>query len=280
MSNEIPGPAARPDRRTAWFFVLAYGLSWGWLIPIGLAGGPVTAGTGWPTHFPALLGPALAAFVVAAWWGGRRGVADLLRRMVLVRVPIRWWLFAVSPLLVLLAVLVIDTVVGQPLPAYADFAVFSGLPAGWGVLGVAAAILLVNGFGEETGWRGYALPALQRRYSPLVATVILAVLWAAWHAPMFIVVSTFRSFNVPILAGWIIGLFCGAIVLTWLYNRSGGSVLLVAVWHTTYNIISGTNAATGLLAATSTTLVIALALILLGLEIRASRQHRTSVLGP
>ncbi len=264
----------------AWFFLLTYALSWGWLIPIGLTGGLVTAGKGWPTHFPALLGPLLAAFVVTARRDGRRAVADLVRRMVRVRVPLRWWLFAVSPLLLLLVVLVVDATTGQPLPAYGDFAVFSGLPSGWGVPAVAVAILLVNGFGEETGWRGYALPALQRRRSPLVATVIVSVLWAGWHLPMFAVVNTFRSFSAPILAGWIIGLFCGAIVLTWLYNRSGGSILLVAIWHTTYNIISGTDAAKGLLAATSTTLVIGLAVTLLGLEIRASRQGRGSVLGP
>jgi hypothetical protein len=80
--------------------------------------------------------------------------------------------------------------------------------------------------------------------------------------------------------GWIIALFCGAVVLSWLYNRSGGSILLVAVWHATYNLISGTDASTGLLAATATTLVIALAVTLVGLEIRASRRGGTSVLAP
>jgi len=58
--------ALHRNRSLTWFFVLAYGLSWGWLIPIGLSGGLVTAGKGWPTHFPALLGPLLAAIVVIA----------------------------------------------------------------------------------------------------------------------------------------------------------------------------------------------------------------------
>jgi uncharacterized protein len=156
----------------------------------------------------------------------------------------------------------------------------TGLPARWGVLGVATAILLVNGFGEETGWRGYALPHLQRHRGPLVATVILSVLWAGWHAPMFFVVDTFRTFSAPILLGWIIGLVCGASVLTWLYNRSGGSILLVAIWHATYNLVSGTDAAEGLLAAIATTMVIGLALALVGLEMRATREARPSVLGP
>ncbi len=97
---------------------------------------------------------------------------------------------------------------------------------------------------------------------------------------MFVVVDTFRTFSAPILVGWIIGLFCGAIVLTWLYNRSGGSILLVAIWHATYNLVSGTDAAEGLLAATATTVVIGLALALVGLEMRATREGRPSVLGP
>jgi membrane protease YdiL (CAAX protease family) len=267
-------------RSAAWFFLLAYALSWGWLIPVGLTGGVVTAGKGWPTHFPALLGPLLAASMLTAGRDGWRGVADLVRRIVRVRVPLRWWLFAISPLVLLVVVLVIDAAAGQPLPAYGDFAVFSGLPSRWGVVGVAVVIFLINGFGEETGWRGFALPALQRRHSPLVATMILSAFWAGWHAPMFFVVSNFRSFDAPILAGWIIGLFCGAVVLTWLYNRSGGSILLAAVWHATYNIISGTGAAKGLLAAASTTLVIVLALTLIGLELRANRHGGRTVLGP
>jgi hypothetical protein len=92
--------------------------------------------------------------------------------------------------------------------------------------------------------------------------------------------SSPSTFTVPILVGWFIGLFCGAIVLTWLYNRSGGSILLVAIWHATYNLVSGTDAAEGLLAAIATTLVIGLALALVGLEMRATHQGRRSVLGP
>jgi membrane protease YdiL (CAAX protease family) len=272
--------AGHAPNHIAWFVALAYAFSWAWLIPLVLAGGLVVAGVAWPTHFPALLGPLLAAFVMTTRQRGRRGVRDLLRRMAYVDVPVRWWLVALSPLMVLAAVLLVDTVAGQPLPAAEDFAVFSGLPSGWGVIGVAGALFLVNGLGEETGWRGYALPLLQQHHSPLVATGIVATVWVGWHAPMFLVVDTFRSFTPGILVGWVIGLFCGAVVLSWLYNHSGGSILLVAVWHATYNLISGTDAATGLLAAVATTLVIALAITLVGLELRATHRGSASVLAP
>jgi uncharacterized protein len=89
-----------------------------------------------------------------------------------------------------------------------------------------------------------------------------------------------QPFTPPILVGWFVGLFCGAIVLTWLYNRSCGSILLVAIWHATYNLVSGTDAAEGVLAATATTLVICLAVTLIGLEVRNTRRGQPSVLGP
>jgi membrane protease YdiL (CAAX protease family) len=267
------------DRSVVWFVAGAYAFSWGWLMPLALTGRIVTAGVGWPSHFPALLGPLLAAFVLTASQLGRPGVRDLFHRMVLVDAPWRWWAFAASPLMLLLVVLLADKASGHAPPAAEGFAVFSGLPSGLGVLGVAG-LILVMAFGEETGWRGYALPRLQRRHSPLVATLILAAIWVVWHAPMFLVVDTYRSFDVAILLGWIMGLFCGAVVLSWLYNRSGGSILLVAFWHASFNIISGTGAGTGLLAGTSTTLVIALATTLVGLEIRAGRKGLPSVLAP
>jgi len=270
-------PAARG--RIVGFFALAYALSWLWLLPIAAAGGRIVAGRGWPTHLPALLAPLAAAVIVTARYDGRAGLADLGRRMVQVRVRLRWWVFAVSPLLVLALVLLVDGVAGRALPAAEDFARFSGVPSGWGTLGVAATIIVINGFGEETGWRGYALPHLERRHTPLTATLIVAGLWAGWHLPMFLVVDSFRTFTPAITVGWVIGLFCGAIVLTWLYNHTS-SILLVALWHGTYNIISGTSAATGFLAAASTTLVMVLAVTLLVLELRATHADRASILHP
>lgn len=280
LASRARAAPRRLDRGLVAYFAVAYAVSWSWLIPMAVAGGVAIAGRGWPTHFPALLGPLIAAVLVTAGADGRRGLRDLLRRMTLVRVPLRWWVFSLSPLLVLTVVLAIDAATGRPLPSADDFANFGGLPSRWGVFGVVAALLLVNGFGEETGWRGFALPRLQARYSPLAATSILAALWACWHAPMFLVVETFRSFGVGILIGWMIGLFSGAIVLGWLYNRSRGSILLVAIWHASYNLISGTDAAKGLLAAMSTTLVIGLAATLMALEIRAHRRGLPTVLGP
>jgi uncharacterized protein len=260
------------------FFALAYALSWSWVIPLAVAHEVVRRGVGWPTHLPALLGPAVAAVVVTAWTMGRPGVRDLGARVVRWRVPLRWWLAAVSPVVFLGLGLIAMAAAGKALPGAGDFGSFSGIPAiglGWVVL-----LIFVGALGEETGWRGYALPQLQRRFSPLASSLILAVLWFGWHLPQFLVIATYRDFAPAGYVGMFLGLACGAVVLTWLYNRSGGSILLVAVWHSLYNVVSGTQAATGILAAVVSTLIMIQAIVLIVLEVRARRRGRSSVLGP
>jgi CAAX protease family protein len=260
------------------FFALAYALSWSWLIPLAAAHEVVRRGVGWPTHLPALLGPAVAAVVVTAWTMGRPGLRDLGARVARWRVPARWWLVAVSPVVFLGLGLAAMAAAEKALPSAGDFGRFSGTPA----IGLAGVLLIifVGALGEETGWRGYALPQLQRRFSPLASSLILAVVWFGWHLPQFLVIATYRDFAPVQYVGMFLGLACGTVVLTWLYNRSGGSILLVAVWHGLYNVVSGTQAATGLLAAVVSTLIMIQAVVLIVLEVRARRRGRPSVLGP
>jgi membrane protease YdiL (CAAX protease family) len=186
---------------------------------------------------------------------------------------------AVSPAAFLTLGLIAMRVTGKPMPAVGDFGRFSGTPA-IGLVGVFLLITLVGSLGEETRWRGYALPQLQRRFSPLTATVILAPLWFLWHLPQFAVIGTYRDLGPTAYVGMFRGLTCGAIVLTWLYNRSGGSILLVIVWHGVYNFVGATQAATGTLAAIVSTLIMVQGIILVVLELRARRRGPPSVLGP
>ena len=149
--------------------------------------------------------------------------------------------------------LAVLAVTGQPMPAASGFGQFSGTLS-IGLLGVALLVIFVGSLGAEMGWRGYALPSLQSRFSPLSATLILALFWFLWHLPMFAVIPTYRSFAPIGYVGMALGLTCGAVVLTWLYNRSGGSILLVAIWHGLYNLVSATEAVNGTLAAIVTAL--------------------------
>lgn len=71
-----------------------------------------------------------------------------------------------------------------------------------GVLLIIFAVVL----GEETGWRGYALPQLQRRFSPLASSLILALVWFGWHLPQFWVIATYRDFAPAGYVGMFLGL--------------------------------------------------------------------------
>jgi membrane protease YdiL (CAAX protease family) len=145
---------------------------------------------------------------------GPAGVRDLGARLARWRVPGRWWLAAVSPLVFLVLGLAAVAAAGQPPPDLVGFGRFSGIPAiglGWVLL-----LIFVGALGEETGWRGYALPQLQRRFSPLAGSLILAVVWFGWHLPQFWVIATYRDLAPVQYVSMFLGLACGTVVLTWL----------------------------------------------------------------
>jgi membrane protease YdiL (CAAX protease family) len=264
----------------AGFYALALAISWGWMLPFVVAGSVVHRGIGWPTHVPALLGPLVAAVVVTAWTKGVTGLRELVGRMIRWRVGIRWWFWSLSPLVYFAAGATLVRLTDGGWPSLSGLDRYSGLPA-IGVIGVWLLALLTNGIGEETGWRGFALPQIQRRYTPLVASLALVPMWALWHAPYFAVLSTYRGFAPFQYAGFVFGLACGSVVLTWLYNRSGASILIVAVWHATFNMFGGaTDATQGTIAAVVSTAVMIQAIVLVGIELRARHRGSGGILGP
>ena len=230
---------------------MAYTLSWGYWVPLVLTGQVVRLG-GSASQFPGLIGPVVAAFVVTAVTDGRTGVADLARRVIRWRVPVRWWLFAVGSPLVLVAAALVVLALGLGLPDLRGFGRMAGLPQ-WGVLFVWLVFVLVNGLGEETGWRGFALPLLRRRHGTLKASLLLVPIWAGWHLPLFFLLQSYRDLGPIGLPGFLIGLACGSIVLAWLYESASGSVLIAAAWHGTYNLTVATAAGSGTVAAVVST---------------------------
>jgi len=237
------------------FVVLAYALSWAYWIPLAAQGAQVSPG-GSVTHFPGLLGPAIAAFVIAALCGGSVDVAELLRRTLLVSRPsVRFVAYSLSPLGFLLLALVVAWIGGGAIPSLSDFGLYSGLPA----LPFPVVLLLVmlfSGYGEEIGWRGFAIAPLQKRFGPVKGTLVLAVVWAGWHVPAFWFVEGYRAMGVAgLIGGFGLGICAGTIVLARILNRTDGSVLAAALWHATYNLTSATAAGRGLVGAVTTTCV-------------------------
>lgn len=217
------------------YFCLAFLITWIAIAPLVLSAQQLWAVPVSPLwHALGALGPISAAFLVTALAEGKPGMNDLWRRLGRWRVGGGWLLVAIgSPLLLfLLAALLLRITSG----AWPDLSkITTGENATWLWIGSSLLFAGAYGFGEEVGWRGFALPRLQQGRSPLAATTILTLFWALWHLPMFF----YRfEFGLGQLLGFFIALFAGAIWLTWLYNRTGGSILMVALWHAIWNIVN------------------------------------------
>jgi uncharacterized protein len=206
--------------RPLWyFFPLAFLLSWyTWYLRLF---GVHTSGGMNP------LGVLVAALIMAGVCGGWSGTRALLLRIVRVRVEIRWYLVAlVLPVLFGLLALALNLLLGADLPGYSQW-------SNWQVIAGGFAIqFLFVGLGEEPGWRGFALLELQKRYSALKAALLLAAVWALWHLPLM---GTDVPWNT--VPAFIVSVFAASVVLTWLFNSTGGSVLLCMLLHATVNAI-------------------------------------------
>lgn len=278
-SKTIREGSDRSSDGIVWFVLVAFVLAWAWSVPFVVAGGTVEQGEGWPTHVPSLLAPLLAAVVVTGFTSGRSGTRELVRRMGRWRFSPVWWLVTVSPVLILGLALVGMGLAGQRLPAWSDFSMFNGLPV-YGVVPTFLMVFVLNGLGEETGWRGFLQDRLQHRLNPLPSTLIVAVIWAVWHIPFFFILSTYTGFSPTTLIMFPLGLASGAVVLAWLYNHTGRSILAVALWHTFYNMAVATAGATDLVQGVVTAAVMIGASVLVVAEIVVQHRSGASVLGP
>ena len=200
------------QHRLSTFFVLAYVLSW---TPWAFDAAGLSLGT---SFFPG--GPLVAALVVIAVAEGGPGFRELGSRLVRWRVGWVWYAVALGlPMVLVLATGWVTSWLGAPPPDLSAVV--------WADVALVLALRLVNpldsAMGEEPGFRGYALPHLQDRLSPLAAATVLGVLTAGWHLPLVLQGRL----------GWI-GL-PSTVVITflyvWLFNRTGGSLLMPLLFH-------------------------------------------------
>jgi membrane protease YdiL (CAAX protease family) len=133
-----------------------------------------------------------------------------------------------------------------------------------GLVLTAIAHILIVGIGEEVGWRGFALPRLQSKHTALKSTLILAPLWGFWHLPTFLFVN-------DLLTGFGLAIFFSvlsipiAIIYTWLYNSTGGSLFIVSLWSTSTTLAIGSSAAKDIIPIIISTLLIIVAMLITNL---------------
>lgn len=228
------------------YFIFAYAISWSIQIPLALSSQGLI-GIQIPTqiHYLNAFGPFLAAFIVISLTEGRTGISVLVSRWFKWRVPFRYYAFAVlGPIfLFILVVLINRLVVGTwhdlALLGEADYLPYIG------PLGALFLWFFTYGLGEETGWRGFALPHLQSRYPAATASLILAVIWAFWHLPAFFYRDTYVQMGFLGFPMFLISITFATMVFTWLYNSTRGSLLLVILFHAFFNWLSVSEAGGG-----------------------------------
>lgn len=214
-----------------WFYILAFGISWLGMISAALGSHGIA-----PFDRPYVqllsifyaIGPALAAVIVSGIADGKTGVQNLLKGLTRWQVGLVWYIVALLGSLTLF-------ITAQGLTKLLGFSATVVTPqvdlSLYFVLG-----LMVNFFAnicEEIGWRGFALPRLQKRHNAFIATLIVGTLWAFWHLPtVFLVGNPMAEY--PFL--WFIIILTNAFIYTWIYNSTKGSILLVALLHGSLNV--------------------------------------------
>ena len=225
-----PGPSSR-------FFILTFALSWAlWLplmlVSLGVIDTSLSQDALVPLALPGVLMPSVAAVIFAARRPASGGVRALLGRLLIWRVG-WWWALVVllQPAVVGLTVLLIEFLDwGEPVGVT--------YPASSSALLTSVVFLLIAATGEEVGWRGYALPALQSMHTPLVSSVILGLVVATWHLPYWILQDILGTYGPGYFALNYVFVLALTIQITWIFNRTRGSVLVPVVFHVVFNTLN------------------------------------------
>jgi membrane protease YdiL (CAAX protease family) len=205
------------------FFIMAFLFSW-------IAVSPLILNPDLPVEpfqiLGALAGPTLSAIIVIAVLDGRKGLGAFFKRYVQWRAGVVWWLFVLFGLFIALNIVAV-LILGA--------SILSELFKNIGLILTTYLVSLIAGIvlgplWEEPGWRGFALPRLQGRFGPLLGTLILGVLWALWHLPGYL--GGWMTSNIVSL---LVSSVAFSIVMTWVYNNTRGSILLMILLHSSSN---------------------------------------------
>ena len=207
------------------FFAIAFGLAWSMIGLLILFPGQIESIFGElsasnPLFILAVYSPAIAAFVLVTRYAGLSGLRRYLSRLLLWRVHWGWYLFLVA---------------GVPILFFAGAALKGNLTGWafpfttWQATAAALGFMLVLGPIEEFGWRGFALPLLQRRFAPIWAGLVLGVIWGVWHLPAFFLSGVPQS--AWSFTPFLIGSIAIGVIVTPLFNSSRGSILLPLLLH-------------------------------------------------
>ncbi|HSK06085.1 MAG TPA: type II CAAX endopeptidase family protein [Acidimicrobiia bacterium] len=222
-----------PMRRVGIFFLLAFAITWVVWVPRAInPGGFFDRGAGEILGTVWSYGPALAAVVAARVFDGRSGLRELGSRLKNWRVGWIWYVVAIlGPLLLVLLTGLSTVAAGGTMGEVMSDVLDEGIVS---VLFFLVVLALTDGLGEETGWRGYALPRLLEVTGAVGASLGLGVIWALWHLPLFWTDGS-SLFETSVLVLFL-RLPATSIMFTWLFQKTQGSLLLAILFHATLNL--------------------------------------------
>jgi len=225
QNNAVREAYRVPFRSLTPFLLISYGLAWSIVAlyiflpePMNAVFGQLTGNH--PLFFLAVYSPAIAAFTIVAVSGELQGLQRFLGRALYWRCSVAWYAFLIIgiPLIFIAGSAIKGNLFTEPFP----FASFQALL-------VALFLSVIKGPVEEFGWRGLALPLLQRKFAPIWAGLILGVIWGFWHLPAFLLSGTQQS--EWSFTAFFAGCLAISVIVTVLFNRSRGSILLPAFFH-------------------------------------------------
>ncbi|GII95141.1 type II CAAX endopeptidase family protein [Sinosporangium siamense] len=206
------------------FLAISFGLTWGIALLLILFTAQIEAVFGElsltnPLFILAVYAPGFAGVSLVWRHYGLKGLGSYFRRLTLWRMPAAWWVFLVAgiPLLFYVGAAMKGTI-SDPFPYSPWYAVLPAL-----------AMHLFIGPIEEFGWRGVALPLLQRRMAPLWASLVLGAIWALWHLPAFLLSGTPQS--AWSFGPYVIAVIAISVIVTPMFNAARGSILVAVLFH-------------------------------------------------
>ncbi|PJF29566.1 MAG: CPBP family intramembrane metalloprotease [Phototrophicales bacterium] len=252
------------------YFIITYTFSW----TIGLLLIANRQGTlDIPTwlHYLTAFGPTFGAVFVTWLVDGRAGLADLWSRITRFRVAGYWWLIAVGlPILFALIAIVVNRISTGIMPDMTRFGEVDYL-GDIGIIGAIALWIATYGFGEEIGWRGFAFHRLYHRIGFIRSALLIGILWGVWHLPFFLYKDNFMALGMGGFLVYIMSITMGSIVLSWLYDKSQQSILIVAIWHALFDFVSASPIADGM-----GNMVISMIIVMWAISILRQERHVAS----
>lgn len=186
-------------------------------------------------HGLGALGPAIASAVMTWRYQGVEGLRQLFERAFKPGKVLFLLVALFSPFFIEVIGSIVVWIQTGRIPDLQEFGKSKEFPSS-SLLSLFIYNLFFFGYGEELGWRGFALPVLQSRWSALWSSIVLTFFWALWHWPLFLYRPGYLQMDAMGAIGWLMSLLTGSVLLTWLFNSSGGSLLVCAIFHSTIDL--------------------------------------------